>query len=236
LIYANGTWLFDVPMNRDYVFTNEFGQQVISDDPNIGIPTKGKYRLKIKWQQSSNLNEDYKVGYYLVPNIRERGWTTSNVDPATLSPTTPEWNDFQKSYGFSLDWTGYTTGAISLSNRDIINAINCEDTFYEFDYNKVYTVAGLVDNYKIKDAKSSLIQNLIFNVNHRERFVGIKRIEDDTCEDTTNRYPVNDGVFRATLIWRVFDFLLVVFGIIGLILLVVYSIIAFFLSYPLILL
>jgi hypothetical protein len=227
LIDANGTWLFDVPMNRDYVFTNEFGQQVISDDPNIGIPTKGKYRFKIKWQQSSNLNEDYKVGYYLVPNIRERGWTTSNVDPATLSPTTPEWNDFQKSYGFSLDWTGYTTGAISLSNRDIINAINCEDTFYEFDYNKVYTVAGLVDNYKIKDAKSSLIQNLIFNVNHRERFVGIKRIEDDTCEDTTNRYPVNDGVFRATLIWRVFDFLLVVFGIIGLILLVVYSLIAF---------
>jgi len=217
---------FDVPMNRDYVFTNEFGQQVLSDDPSIGIPTKGKYRFKIKWQQSSNLNEDYKVGYYLVPNIRERGWG-ANVDPATLSRTTPEWNDFQKSYGFSLDWSGYTTGLINLNNRDIRNAINCEDTFYEFDYNKVYTVAGLVDNYKITQAKSNLIQNLFFNVNHRERFVGIKRIEDDTCEDTTNRYPVNDGVFRATLIWRVFDFLIALVGLIGLVIIVVYSIVAF---------
>lgn len=225
LIDENGTWLFDIPMNRDFVFTNEFGQQVLSDDPSVGIPTKGKYRFKIKWQQSKNLNEDYKVGYYLVPNIRERGWG-ANVDPATISGTS-EWNDFQKSYGFSLDWSGYTTGQINLSNRDIRNAINCEDTFYEFDYNKVYTVAGLVDNYKIKDAKSSLIQNLFFNVNHRERFVGIKRIEDDTCEDTTNRYPVNDGVFRATLMWRVFDFLIALVGIIGLIVIPLYSLLAF---------
>ena len=225
LIDENGTWMFELPMNRDYVFTNEFGQQVLSDDPNIGIPTKAKLRFKIKWQQSKNLNEDFKVGYYLVPNIRERGWT-SGVDPATI-PGSSDWLDFQRSYGFSLDWSGYTTGSLNLNNRDIQNAIDCEDTFYEFDYNKVYTVAGLVDNYKITQAKSGLIQNLFFNVNHRERFVGIKRIEDDTCEDTTNRYPVNDGVFRATLIWRIFDFLIGLIGLLGLPLMVVYSIIAF---------
>jgi hypothetical protein len=225
LIDANGTWLFEVPMNRDYVFTNEFGQQVLSDDPNIGIPTRAKLRFKIKWQQSKNLNEDYKVGYYLVPNIRERGWGVG-VDP-TIIPGTPQWTDFQRSYGFSLDWSGYTSGNVGLTNRDIRVAIDCEDTFYEFEYNKVYTVAGLVDNYKITQASSSIIQNLFFNVNHRERFVGIKNIEDDTCQDTTNRYPVNDGVFRATLIWRIFDFLLIIVGILGLFILIVYSIVAY---------
>jgi hypothetical protein len=71
VIDENGTWLVDVPMNLDYVFTNEFGDRVLSNDPTIGIPTKGKYRFKIKWNQSPKLSEPIKRAYFLVPNIRE---------------------------------------------------------------------------------------------------------------------------------------------------------------------
>ena len=48
-IDSDGTWLLEVPMNLDYVTTNEFGEQVLSPDPKIGIPTRGKYRFKIKY-------------------------------------------------------------------------------------------------------------------------------------------------------------------------------------------
>lgn len=240
LIDANGTWLFDVPMNLDYIFTNEFGEQVLSDDPSVGIPTKGKYRFKMKWQQSKNLNEDYKVGYFLVPNIREFGLdcTGGVIDPNLIPEARPDyvddqcWNEFQRSYAFSLNWTGYTAyptynaPLMSMSNPDINAAVNCEDRFYEFDYNKVYTVAGFVDNYKVEQANSSLL-NTIVNVGNKEKFLGIKRIDDDTCEDTTNRYPVNDGVFRTPLMWVIFNFLLIIFGVIGLPLLIIYSVVAF---------
>jgi hypothetical protein len=71
VIDDNGTWLLDLPMNLDYVTTNEFGDRVFSDDPTIGIPTKGKYRFKIKWNQSPSLSENVKRAYFLVPNIKE---------------------------------------------------------------------------------------------------------------------------------------------------------------------
>ena len=85
LIDENGTWMFDLPMNIDYVVTNEFGEQEISLDPKKGIPTKGKYRFKVKWNQSPSLSKPIKRGYFLVPNIKEYGWDENSLstDPFT---------------------------------------------------------------------------------------------------------------------------------------------------------
>jgi hypothetical protein len=80
VIDENGVWVAEVPMNLDYVYTDEYGVQRISNDPNIGIPTRGKYRFKVKWQQSPALSDEIKRGYYLVPNIKEYGWYTDE-DP-----------------------------------------------------------------------------------------------------------------------------------------------------------
>jgi hypothetical protein len=191
VIDEDGTWLFDLPMNIDYVTTNEFGEQVISRDPKVGIPTKGKYRFKIKWQQSTSNSEDAKRAYYLVPNIREYGWENNTSDPADIpenEPTTYSantyWLDYQKSYGFDLNWSGYT-------NKQA--AINCEDTFYQFSYNKVYTISGLIDNYK----KSPLWR----------RFIGIKEIAASDCAATTNKFPSNDAIFDPNFRYYLIAFL-----------------------------
>ena len=80
VIDENGVWVTEVPMNLDYVYTDEYGTQRVSNDPNIGIPTRGKYRFKVKWQQSPALSEEVKRAYYLVPNIKEYGWYTDE-DP-----------------------------------------------------------------------------------------------------------------------------------------------------------
>ena len=89
VIDADGTYLVNVPMNLDYVTTNEFGQQVISADPTVGVPTKGKYRFKFRWQTSQGLQGSFLRGDFLVPNIKEYGWTSSGTDPfdPTLSYT-----------------------------------------------------------------------------------------------------------------------------------------------------
>jgi hypothetical protein len=131
VIDEDGTWLLDIPMNMDYITTNEFGERVISNDPKIGVPTTAKYRFKVKWNQSPSLSENIKRGYFLVPNIREYGWDSAG--------NSVDVNLQQKSYSFSLDWDDYA---------DTQSAIDCEDTFYPMVYNKVYTVSQMIDRFR----------------------------------------------------------------------------------------
>ena len=257
IIDGNGTWLTNLPMNMDYVTTNEFGEQVISNDPSIGIPTKGKYRFRIRWQNEEGLRNNFMRGDYLVPNVKEHGWFSQTIDPTSLNvsnydfqfapgitahtitnipagglvfsnsvnaqqnfnviingvpyyggidsiPLENAFNNVQilsnpidgtqpqniiftyypqsyfdviQSYAFSLDWDDYV---------DKQSAINCEDTFYEFNYNKVYTVSSFIDRYK--------------NGKNRSRHLGIKEITDRSCQSENNKFPVNDLV-------RNFDFI-----------------------------
>ena len=149
VIDGSGVWLTELPMNLDYLVTNQLGEKVISNDPTIGIPTKAKYRFKIKWQQPTALTIQTRRPNYLVPNIKEYG---------------PDSRQLESSYYFGLAWSGYTNGFTGTQKIDRLNeVIDCEDTFYEFKFNRVYTVAGLIDEYK-KGAKG--------------RFIGIKEIDN----------------------------------------------------------
>lgn len=192
IIDGDGTWLTELPMNLDYVITNEFGEKVLSSDPTLGIPTKSKYRFKIKWQQPPTLTEQTRRGYYLVPNVKEYGWDSPNADPSYLSPTSSSAKKQNSSYYFGLEWSGYTEGFNGQSKLDRLNEIiNCEDTFFEFQFNRVYTVSGLIDQWK---------------KGGRGRFIGIKEIDDDSCSNSVNKFPVNDG-------FRSFDFLFFLFSL-----------------------
>jgi hypothetical protein len=262
VIDGDGSFLTKVPMNLDYIITNEFGQQVLSNDPTKGIPTKGKYRFKFKFENEQGLQNEFLRANFLVPNIKEHGWTSSSNDPfdpttavpliitlpvGTLTGTTTitqiggllfentinssnfsvvingqpyfgdtgvipviagdivqiisnpiddtqlqdvnfkflpqDYFDVLRSYSFSLDWDDYA---------DTQSAIDCEDTFYEFHYNKVYTTSMFLDRYK--------------NGLGRAKHLGIKEIDNRTCKTTVNTFPVNDAI-------RNFDFLFFVFNI-----------------------
>ena len=264
VIDGDGTFLMNVPMNLDYVFTNEFGQQVLSDDPSKGIPTKGKYRFKFKWQNDQGLQGNFQRADFLVPNVKEYGWT-GNSDPFNQNPTTFTYpqipigsttgttytspssvglsnpvtinvesysiyingvvytgtlnsitlnqNDtllivatpvdptqaqdisfteyplqlfkLLKSYAFSTDWDDYVNPQ---------EAIDCEDTFYEFKYNKVYTTAMFLDRYK--------------NGVGRAKHLGIKEIDNRSCKSTVNTFPVNDIIRNFDPIFFVFNILI----------------------------
>jgi len=192
VIDENGTWLIDVPMNLDYYITNEFGEKVLSNDPEKGVPTRGKYRFKVKWAQSPTLSEPVKRGYFLVPNIKEHGWVINGgnrIDPLTNGSASPsDTLEAIKSYSFSLDWNDYP---------DIQGAINCEDTFYDMQYNKVYTVSQLIDQYRKGYIPSKVI--------------GVKHILDDVCESENVKFPTNDAFLRFDLIYLLFTIMMYIF-------------------------
>lgn len=201
VIDDNGTWLLDVPMNLDYITTDEYGNRTISYDPQVGIPTRGKYRFKVKWNQPPTLEGSVKRGYFLVPNVREYGWGSSG-SPGEPNPNIGESaNDLKTSYAFSLDWKdyGYTGNSTSSTYytsglKHIEDAINCEDKFYDFTYNKVYTVSELISQYRVSQ--------------NNRRYLGIKDILNTDCESENNKFPSNDGQFNNNVIFTLFRILL----------------------------
>jgi hypothetical protein len=233
VIDGDGTWLVELPMNLDYYITNEFGEKVISDDPSVGIPTKGRYRFKIKWQQPPDLTRQARRAYYIVPNVKEHGWTRADCDPNVIyTPNDPTgcYNYFNNqagktakerlssSYYFGLDWSGYTKGfeKTQQEKNDRLNElINCEDGFYEFNFNKVYTVSSLIDQWKRGG---------------RGRFIGIKEVDDDSCSTTVNKFPVNEAFQNFDLLYFLFSLLLTIISFVVLPLLVIGHIILFLYS------
>ena len=206
VIDGDGTWLTELPMNLDYVITNEFGERVVSNDQSIGIPTKSKYRFKVKWTQPTDLTIQSRRPHYLLPNVKEYGWENSNTDP-TYFPSQINKRKQQSSYYFGLAWSGYTDGFAGSEQIDRLDEIiNCEDTFYEFQFNRVYTVSSLIDQYK---------------KGGRGRFIGIKEIDDDTCDSSINKFPVNDGFKNFDLLFFLFSIIFTVIQFTGLVLLII---------------
>lgn len=266
VIDGDGTFLVNVPMNLDYIYTNEFGEEVISNDTKKGIPTKGKYRFKFKWQTQQGLQGTFLRADFLVPNVKEHGWSNYAQDPFQIYstsifnyPTIPIGSnsgttvtasnsfglinpvfynlesytiiinginyfgspesiqitngdtlqivatpidptqvinisftkvpqplfDVYKSYAFSTDWDDYA---------DTQDALDCEDSFYEFYYNKVYTTAMFLDRYK--------------NGLGRAKHLGIKEIDDRSCKSNVNTFPVNDIIKNFDPIYFVFNILI----------------------------
>jgi len=297
VIDENGTWLMEVPMNLEYVYTDEQGNRQISNNPEIGIPTKGKYRFKVKWEQGPELSESTKRAYFLVPNVKEYGWVNSDNDPylqnnfneqigipvpINIPSNSPNDNgnylylsqflnpldtgriyrlmntlnvdnfqifnsdgtqytsqninpqDFtslyfvydridegsdaiinflkidkdrfllEQSYAFSLDWTDYA---------NVDDAINCEDTFMELQYNKVYTVSQLIDRF----------------VSERRPWntTGIKNILDDKCTGEYNKFPTNDAFFRVNFTYIIYNLIFEVFRYVAIILMIVSHVLGF---------
>lgn len=90
LIDDNGVWCYQVPMNLDYVRTDEFGNIIPTDDPNKGIPTRARVRFRITLNEMADDKDKYKRCSYLVPN-----------NPKTTDEKFLKENDADYSFGSS---------------------------------------------------------------------------------------------------------------------------------------
>jgi len=173
-ITDDGSFVRELPMNAEYVYTNEFGENEITNDPNKGVPTAACYRFKFSLDDSGN-EKNRKVASYLVPNIREYV------------------GQEEQSYAFSTSWKEYPTAAVSDdSDKGILyNTLGQyypRDYFYRVTYNKVYTVSSFQSMYY--DSESF----------RNDRYIGLKELvpteEEDCSENLTP--PVNYGTKNFT--------------------------------------
>ena len=68
LIDEAGKWCYQIPMNLDYMMTDEYGNLVPSDDPTKGIATRAKVRFRISMDDFQNDSLNSFRAKVLVPN------------------------------------------------------------------------------------------------------------------------------------------------------------------------
>ena len=164
----SGSFMISVPMNMEYVYTNEFGENEITNDPNKGVPTSACYRFRVSTKNES-LGRVRTVASYLIPNIREYATNASEID---------------KSYTWSTNWNDYPTGATN--NNILFNNVNGsyypQDYFYRFNYNKIYSVSSFFGSYS--SGELGITQ--------------IAPKEEDDCQNNSLTPPINHATQTVT--------------------------------------
>jgi hypothetical protein len=68
VINEDGVWCYQIPMNLDYVMTDEYGNTVLSDNPSKGIPTRTRVRFRVTMHENPADGVAKKRARYLIPN------------------------------------------------------------------------------------------------------------------------------------------------------------------------
>ena len=187
-IDGSGSFVARIPMNLNFKYTDEYGNEKVSDNPSIGVPSGGKYRLRISFDQK--YSSETRKGSYLIPNIREYVGM-----------------DKVKSYSFSTDLYDYpdTTGIGGLQGSP---AFLSEDYFYEFRPDRVYTISQFIERYRndygLNFDANTISSPTLGNVgkssgSNRWEFIGIKGTNpayEADCSGSIKEFPANDG-FRG---------------------------------------
>lgn len=71
VINGDGVWCYQIPMNLDYMTTDEYGNMVPTDNPEKGIPTRARVRFRVSMQDNEENIDNYFRPKVLVPNNPE---------------------------------------------------------------------------------------------------------------------------------------------------------------------
>lgn len=71
VIDENGVWCYQIPMNLDYMMTDEYGNLVPTNDIGKGIPTRARVRFRLSLNELNSDTDENKRAKYLIPNNPE---------------------------------------------------------------------------------------------------------------------------------------------------------------------
>lgn len=229
VIEDDGTAMAVIPMNMEYTFTNEFGEEETTNDPNKGIPTTTIARLRIGLGEgNSQSTKGTTSAHYLIPQIREYN---KNADG---SNNLGEYDgELLTTYQFSNVFEDYLTAVFPDGTKSTMtdptwvedkkkkmlgtdNGGVPEDVFYKFIYGKVYTPTSFQgSHYEVSAAEQ------FFGLSRRDAFLGIKQIrpsQEDDCTGNANYIPTNfafrNRIKFSLLISSIVTFIQFVFAII----------------------
>lgn len=165
LIDTNGTWSFQVPMNLDYMVTDEFGVLIPSEDPNKGVPTRANVRFKIGLDETGSLGRLRTRAKYLVPNnpsnINEIDYEFGeNTKKTSLREL--HWNKIYSVSNFISRFQRRGT-AVNRNMVGIKDVDKCVGDKNPFPYNKVNTVTNPL--FLIICLIMTIIEFLIYFIN-----------------------------------------------------------------------
>lgn len=218
-IDEDGVSMVVLPMNLEYVYTDEFGEQKITNDSSKGVPTTAiaRFRVGLNYQ-----DKKIATAKYLLPNIREFNPNLTNgknifneYNEGMIA--TYQFSDVFEDYltivppdNVTLSSTNYSQ-TVKNHKKDLMLGTNNnnipEDYFYKFIYGKVYTVSSF--------------QGTHYESNRRDAFLGVKQIRpslEEDCAGKINYLPTNFGFKNRTkfslLLSQVILFLQFIFTII----------------------
>ena len=93
LIDGDGVWCYQIPMNLDFVGTDEFGNIIPTDNPNKGIPTRTSVRFRVSMQETGNEGVSRHRAKYLIPNVQD-------VLDNSVQPKISNSKNFEQCYEF----------------------------------------------------------------------------------------------------------------------------------------
>ena len=192
LIDGNGVWCYQIPMNLDYVGTDEFGNIVPTDNPNKGIATRTSVRFRFSMQETDNEGISRHRAKYLVPNNFD---VVANDE---LKPSISEANLYDRCYEF-----GSSTP---------------DEHFRDLYWNKVYTVKNYIP--RIQKNKSAITNKYSgiktvntdgnfnpFPYNHARFNLNFSyRLLCTIMVIIVNIIGVVNGVLATLACWKPFDF------------------------------
>lgn len=127
LINEDGVWCYQIPMNLDYIVTDEFGNIVPSDNPNKGIPTRASVRFRFTVGNEESASSKHRARY-LVPS-------NPDLDENSIEPKLVDESKFEEHYQFGS----------STLNSD----------FRDLYWNKVYSVKNYIPRIQMNDEQNT---------------------------------------------------------------------------------
>ena len=141
LIDSDGVWCYQIPMNLDFVGTDEFGNIVPTDNPNKGIPTRTSVRFRVSMQESDSDGISRHRAKYLIPNVH----------PLVADETTPmiaSGSKFNQCFEFG--------------------SATPNEYFRDLYWNKVYSVKNYIPRLQTNKSASNKKYSAIRTVNVAE--------------------------------------------------------------------
>lgn len=92
LIDGSGVWCYQIPMNLDYVGTDEYGNRVKTNDVNKGVPTRARVRFRMSLHEETSYGDLHSTKVLVPHNPKKMeemdysfGSDTKDNDEASLS-------------------------------------------------------------------------------------------------------------------------------------------------------
>ena len=143
LIDGDGVWCYQIPMNLDFVGTDEFGNIVPTDDPKKGIPTRTSVRFRVSMQETGNEGVSRHRAKYLIPNVQDL--VPNSTSAVASKPFIESGKKFEQCYEFG--------------------SATPEEYYRDLYWNKVYSVKNYIPRIQTNNKKSTQNYSAIRTVN-----------------------------------------------------------------------